>query len=362
MREFFNVPDNYFLSHSVGCMPKTTQQALNESYFEPWASGQNWSRWMPVLDEFRSGLGRILDVSAELICPQLNISSALTKILYSLPAPAMRNKIILSKHDFPTVGFVFKQAEKVGYKLHFIEGDPTDIEKWNAAIDKTTAIVHITHVLSNTSHVLPVQKICKLARKSQAVSIVDIAQSLEAVPVDVLSWAPDFVTGTGVKFLCFGPGACFLYCSAEMLDKCQPMDVGWFSHEEPFEMNIKDFRLAKDAMRFFGGTPSPVPLIAANAAMDMWAQIGFEIAYKRIDTALDHLNDNIKQDIIVSPNQSGKRGATLVISPKDRQSLRDKIETKGILCDERKEGFRFSLHGYTSEQEIEMLTDILKVK
>ena len=360
MRELFHVPENYFLSHSVGCMPKVISDALDESYLEPWASGQNWSQWMPVLDEFRSSLGRILGVSANLICPQTNISSALTKVLYSLPTQASRNKIILSKHDFPTVGFVFKQAEKVGYKLQFIDGDPTDIENWDAAIDETTAIVHITHALSNTSHLLPVQKICKLARKNQAVSIVDVAQSLGAVQIDILSWAPDFVTGTGVKFLCFGPGACFLYCSAEMLGKCDPIDVGWFSHEEPFEMNIENFRLTKDAMRFFGGTPSPAPLIAANAAMDMWKQIGFEFVHINIDTSLNYLHNNIQQDIVVSPNQAGKRGATLVISPKNRQLLRDKIETNKVLCDERKEGFRFSLHVYTSQHEIEKLSDIFK--
>ena len=108
MRDFFQVPDNYFLSHSVGCLPKNTQQALDKNYLGPWASGENWSEWMSVLDKFRAGLASILGMPAAQICPQTNISSALTKILYSLPDPITRNKIVLSKQDFPTVGFVFK--------------------------------------------------------------------------------------------------------------------------------------------------------------------------------------------------------------------------------------------------------------
>ena len=115
---------------------------------------------MIELDKFRTGLGELLGVSGDLICPQTNISSALTKVIYSLPKPTKRKAIVLCRQDFPTVGFVFKQAERAGYEVKFIKGAPTDISNWKAAIDYETAIVHITHALSNTSHVLPVQQIC----------------------------------------------------------------------------------------------------------------------------------------------------------------------------------------------------------
>jgi len=132
MRENFHVPGNYFLSHSVGCQPKATVEALKTHFLAPWASGENFG------------------VSGDLICPQTNISSALTKIIYSLPKLEKRKTIVLSRQDFPTVGFVFKQAERAGYEIRFIDEDPTDISNWRTAIDNETAIVHITHALSNT--------------------------------------------------------------------------------------------------------------------------------------------------------------------------------------------------------------------
>ena len=201
-----------------------------------------------------------------------------------------------------------------------------------------------------------------MARAKGGVSIVDVAQSLGAVPVDIARWKPDFVTGTGVKFLCFGPGACFLYCSKEQLAKAAPIDVGWFSHENPFEMDIEQFRYAKDAMRFFGGTPSPAPLIAANAAIEVWQEIGFELAHKRIKMSLDYIIGNLSDGVLVSPKQPNFRGATLVIAPEERQILRDKLEANAILYDEREEGFRFSLHGYTSDDEVERLSTLLSRK
>lgn len=355
MREHFHVPDNYFLSHSVGCLPKRTEASLRESFYAPWKNGENWAQWMPLLDRFREGLGNLLDVPASQLCPQTNISSALTKIIFSLPRRTGRDTILLSKQDFPTIGFVLKQAQRLGYKIEFLDGNPTDPLIWAEAIDKSTAIIHATHALSNTSQLLPIKDICDLARHKGAVSIIDIAQSFGAVPIEAQSWKPDFITGTGVKFLCFGPGACFLYASQEMLDLCEPMDVGWFSHENPFEMKIDDFRYASDAMKFFGGTPSPAPIATANAAIDLWNEIGLETAHQIIDMSLTSLTQNIPDDSLVSPRESGKRGATLVINPKDRDVFRDSLKTAHILHDERREGFRFSMHGYVSEGEVDMI-------
>ncbi len=360
MRDHFHVPDNYFLSHSVGCLPKRTDALVADHFYMPWKTGQTWTEWMPLLDKFRAGLSQFLGVSSSLICPQTNISSALTKIIFSLPQTKGRDAILLSKQDFPTIGFVMKQAERLGYKIKYLDGDPTDVNVWADAINETTAIVHATHVLSNTSHLLPIQEICNLARDTSAISIIDIAQSFGAVPVHAVDWQADFITGTGVKFLCFGPGACFLYASQEMLDLSQPLDVGWFSHENPFEMEIDNFRYANDAMKFFGGTPSPAPIAAANAAMSLWDEIGLETAHHIIDCHLTKLTQIVPDNILVSPRDSGKRGATLVINPKERDALRHKLKSAHILHDERREGFRFSMHGYVSNEDVKILSSLLR--
>ena len=245
----------------------------------------------------------------------------------------------MCRQDFPTVGFVFKQAERAGYEVNFIKGAPTDISNWKAAIDYETAIVHITHALSNTSHVLPVQQICDLTRQSKAISIVDIAQSFGAIPVDIKSWSPDFITGTGVKFLCFGPGACFLYCSKEKLSQSQPIDVGWFSHENPFEMDIGNFRYAKDAIRFFGGTPSPAPLVAANSAIEIWKEIGLDRVHQHIQKQLSLLVKAIDAKILMSPISEDLRSATLSVAPTNRERLREAARANKIFVTNVKKGF-----------------------
>ena len=359
MRDLFDVPDNYFLSHSVGCQPKDGDKALSEQFFMPWQTGRNWADWMPILDNFRNSIAQLLSVDASTICPQINISSALTKIIYSIPQDETKKTILLSKQDFPTIGFVMQQAERMGFALRFIEGPPSELSSWEDALDGSVAIAHITHALSNTSHISPVKEICALAKSYGAVTIVDAAQSIGALPVAPKIWGADFILGTGVKFLCAGPGACFLYAAPHILPRCAPVDVGWFSHENPFEMDIGNFRYADDAMRFFGGTPSPAPLALAVSALDVWKSLNPETIHKTIDAHLSFLCSNTDHDIIISPIHSGQRGATFVVNPPNREALKQALSSHHIGYDERKQGFRFSVHGYTAHSEVEKLATII---
>jgi selenocysteine lyase/cysteine desulfurase len=315
---------------------------------------------MPVVEQFRAGIGALLGVSSRAICPQINISSGLTKIIHALPQAPGRDVIVLSRQDFPTIGFVVKMAERAGYRFRFIDGDPTDVTAWGAAIDQSTAIVHITHALSDSSHLLPVTEITALTKAAGAMSIVDIAQSLCAVPTPVADWDPDFVLGTGVKFLCAGPGACFLYAKPSRWAQCEPVDVGWFSHENPFEMDIMDFRFAEDAMRFFGGTPSPAPLICANASMALWQTVDKTAVQSKIQSHLDHLVQAVRPDWRMSPDKPGQRGATFVAKPDRAEILAQTLTQRGVRHDQRKTGFRFSVHAYTPDTDVAILAEILR--
>ncbi|MBL4870366.1 MAG: aminotransferase class V-fold PLP-dependent enzyme [Robiginitomaculum sp.] len=362
MQKFFHQPERYFLSHSVGCQLKTLPDFMQKSYLDPWANagGNAWPAWLDTLNLFRSELATYLGAVQSDICPQTNVSSALTKVLYSLPARSHRKTILLSPNDFPTIGFALKQAEKFGYKLRFIKGDITDINNWHDAMDDNVQLVHITHAISNTSQLLPVKNICKIAKDMQVFSVVDIAQSVGIVPINLTHWKADFCIGTSVKFLCGGPGACFLYVNPDIIERCEPVDVGWFSHENPFEMDIHNFKFAADALRFWGGTPSPAPFTSALHSLQFWQTPKHNNAPEIAQTHLNQLSKTIPDTVLISPRDASKRGGTLVVSPQKRQPLRSALTAQNIMHDERQEGFRFSIHAYTPQDDVDLLASIFK--
>ena len=55
--------------------------------------------------------------------------------------------------------------------------------------------------------------------------------------------------------------------STLLVSRLTPTDVGWFSHDDPFELDVHSFRYADNARRFWGGTPSVAPYVAATVGL-----------------------------------------------------------------------------------------------
>jgi kynureninase len=88
--------DIYLLNHSVGRPPVNTAQVWSDSFLSPWRDeGEEvWTRWLEAISGFNSALARLLNSPAENFCPQANLTSALTKILHSLPNHENLNTIV----------------------------------------------------------------------------------------------------------------------------------------------------------------------------------------------------------------------------------------------------------------------------
>lgn len=354
----------YFLSHSVGLLPRAARAALDEAYFAPWAAGdgETWPKWLAEADRFRSSLAPLIGAKADDICPQTNISSALVKILSALPVAPGRRKIVLCEEDFPTVGFVFGEARRLGLEPVFLKGGAplADPDAWAPAYRDDVHLVHVTHVFSNLGLKTPVAEIVRRAKASGALTVVDAAQSAGAVEVDARAWGADFVTGTAVKYLCGGNGACWLYVNPDIAPKCAPADVGWFSHENPFEFDIRRFAYAPAAKRFWGGTPSIAPLAIARAGLERIAGAGVPAIAARSQRLLDRMIAAMHPDAFVSHVKAGERGSAFIVAPRDLEGAAAALREEKIAHDARAGGLRFSVHLYTDEEDVERLIGVLK--
>ena len=122
--QFIPLDGVYLLSHSVGRPPVSARMAVAREFFGPWESGDAdvWPSWLAAIDRYRAALGALLNSEPANFCPQVNLSSALTKLLYSLPLRKGRKTILLTEQDFPSLAFVMNKAQSFGYRLEFIPG------------------------------------------------------------------------------------------------------------------------------------------------------------------------------------------------------------------------------------------------
>ncbi|WP_019029359.1 aminotransferase class V-fold PLP-dependent enzyme [Colwellia piezophila] len=356
---------NYLLNHSVGRPLKTAQTAFAESFFAPWQDSgiEPWGDWLNIIDDFRSALGKMFNASKHEFCPQVNLSSALTKIVMSL-AQLQQTKpvVLLSENDFPSIGFALQKALPEHYQLKFIpkEQDITDINVWQAYLTQDVDLAFISHAYSNTGEIAPLDEILKLTKKCNILSILDIAQSAGIVPLDLQKQCPDFMIGSSVKWLCGGPGAAYLWVNPDKIQTCQPKDVGWFSHENPFEFDIHHFRYHDTALKFWGGTPSIAPYSIAAHSIEYFSALGSQAMRQHNQSLIELVAAQFDKEF-VSPREKSKRSGTLILNFGDKQTkVMTALKNANISVDARSSGMRISPHIYNDIEDIEQLIAVIK--
>jgi selenocysteine lyase/cysteine desulfurase len=330
-------------------MPRAALHAVYAGFLEPWIlqGGEAWPAWLRGIDEFCGALAALLGGRHTEYCPQPNLSAALAKLLPALPRPSAGKRVWIAAEDsFPSLGFVMQFSQRLGCELRLIPrtADPSELKTWVEALTPDVYGALITHVHSNAGTVAPVAEVTRLCAEREIWSVVDVAQSAGIVPLSVEALGADVVLGSCVKWLCGGPGAGFLWLRSGLIPQLRPVDVGWFSHTDPFEMDIHSFRYAEDARRFWGGTPSVAPYLVATAGLHLLRAIGIDavLAHNRalirafLDAAPPALRDLVTLE---------RRGGTLCIPVgEELAAVRAALDTAQVRFDCRGPVVRLSFH------------------
>lgn len=359
----FALPEGpYLLSHSVGCLPHKARSSLETRFLAAWATegGDAWPQWIGILEDFRRNVAKLIGGTFEGICPQPSVSAAFFNILTALPGKSGRRKVLMHADAFPTMGFVIKGLKQRGFELEIIDRDlpANDPATWQKHLGPQTAAALITHVHSNTGVVSPVKEIAALCREAGAYSIVDIAQSVSVVPISASDWNADAIVGSCVKWSCGGPGAGYLWIRSEFLNQMQPEQIGWFSHANPFEFDIRHFEYAEDAKRFLGGTPSVAPFALAAGAIETILDIGVP----QIQAHNKHLQAIACEGLpsALRPSLEGIGGTLcLDLSNAKADRLEHLLGEEGYRFDRRGDALRLSFHIYNTESQASLVRDCI---
>lgn len=354
----------YLLNHSAGLPPLTSAQALQDALYGPWHGRDDrvWEHWLARLDDFRNAVARVLSSEAHQVCPQPSVTAALAQLLGGLPRDPRRRRLLIAGRAFPSLGFLLGQLERRGFETVLLDddADTRDPATWSGLLDERVHCVVFTHVYSNTGLCHDMAPLCRLARESGAWSVVDVAQSIGIRRIDAENWGADFVIGSCIKWLCGGSGAGFLWARRECLADCEPVDVGWFSHADPFEFDIRNFRYADDALRFLGGTPNMPPAIIATHSIEKLLAVGLDRIEAHNQGLLDRLVGALPAEALVSPAEAARRGGSAVLHlGAGQDAFVERLRSTGVRFDVRREGVRLSPHLYNTAEDIERVLHCL---
>jgi L-cysteine/cystine lyase len=152
---------------------------------------------------------------------------------------------------------------RYGVGIRLVE-PPVTPEKFEALLTPKTRLVALSHVDWTNGGVLPLQEICALARDRGALSLVDGAQSVGNIEVDVPATGADMYAFTSHKWVLGPEGMGAFYVRPGL--SAYSSNVGFMSVSSPADFDAKgDYELRPDARRFEASTLSPA-LAAGFAA------------------------------------------------------------------------------------------------
>jgi kynureninase len=190
---------------------------------------------------------------------------------------------------------------------------------------------------------------------------LDAFHSVGIIPVDVEKSGADFVSGGVLKWLCGGPGACFLYVSPAVRDTLQPALTGWQAHSRPFAFEDR-MDYATGASRWLGGTPVIPALYAAAEGAKIIRSAGMEAIRKksvRQTSRLIELADD-RGFSVFSPRNSDHRAGTVTIDVPHAYEISQLLISRDILVDYRVgAGIRAAPFFFNTDEEIELLIDTI---
>ena len=232
----------YLVSNSLGAMPAGTRARLSE-FADDWA-GQGvvaWEKWLPLVTSVGDVVGKITNAPPGSITMLQNVSIAESILISCLDFSGRRNKVVYSELNFPTVHYNWWAQRARGAVVEIVksaDGVTIDTQAMCDAIDERTLAVPISHVIFKSAYIQDVRAIVEKAHKVGALVILDTYQSAGAVPVDAIGWNVDAVVGGGVKWLCGGPGAAYLYVRPDLVKYLVPTALGWFGQKRPFDFSF----------------------------------------------------------------------------------------------------------------------------
>jgi cysteine desulfurase/selenocysteine lyase len=246
--------------------------------------------------------------------------------------PKEKDEIVLTEMEHHSNLVPWQQlAKRKNMKLKFIKvkDDFTlDMEDAKRKITNKTAILSVVHVSNSLGTINPVKALIKISKEKGAITIIDAAQSVPHMKVDVKNIDCDFLVFSGHKIL--GPlGIGVLYGILLFFEKLQPFNFGGSMIKK---VSLENAEWDSIPEKFEAGTQNIAGAVGLAEAIKYIEEIGIENIEKKEKELMKYALEKIKDIKDIKIYNSEKNSAGILsfnlknIHPHDIASLLDDYE------------------------------------
>jgi len=378
----------YLDSTATSQKPLAVIEAMNEYYR---LSNANIHRGVHALAEeatamyegARERIAKFINAaSAREVIYTRNTTESINLVAYSWARANLKqgDLVILTEmeHHSNLVPWHMLQAER-GIELEFIpvtEDGVLDLEVYKTLLDRRPKLVSFTHMSNVLGTINPAAEMIRLAHAAGAITLVDAAQSVPHLTVDVQALDADFLAFSAHK-MCGPTGIGALYGKTALLEAMPPFLGGGDMIKE---VKLRSFRANTLPHKFEAGTPAIAEAIGFGAAVDYLSKVGMDAIaaheHEITEYALERLEE-IPGVKLFGPSADKKGGVAAFtlegVHPHDVAQILDQdgiAVRAGHHCAQplhEKFGIpatsRASFYLYSTKQEVDLLVNgIYKVK
>lgn len=266
----------------------------------------------------------------------------------------------------------YKVSEMTGCQVDFIPLDkdgrltPENLEKALTPDVKLVCVAHVTNVLG---YIAPIKELAAIAHKHGALIVVDGAQSVPHIKMDVKDSDIDFLSFSGHK-MCGPTGIGALYGKFDLLSKMEPFMTGGGMNAK-FDM-CGDVNYLEPPLRFEAGTQNLEGIIGLHAAIDYLTSIGLDNIEKHEEELKKYCVEKLKATGKCTIYNEKSEGGIVTFNVNNvfAQDAATYLNSRGIACRSGQHcakilidflgtiaTIRASFYLYTTKEDIDALVD-----
>jgi selenocysteine lyase/cysteine desulfurase len=371
--QFPGAADKIYLETSArGLVPRAARDAAL-AYYDAAVSGvaKESGGVYEAVERVRAKFARLVGATADEVTPDRNVSEGLNMVVAALDWQAGDNAIVCRDVEHPNgVYALYNMRDRHGIDVRLVHATPDyamPVEAIERSIDARTRLVIVSSVTFATGALTDVAALGRACRERNAVLLVDGAQSVGALGLDVHAACVDALAVGASKYLCGPYGLGFLFVRRELAERLRPAYLARYSvdlgdaHEG--EQGGEQYRLMPGARRFDLGSYNYGAANAVEASLDILAGVGVPAIERHVLGLSARLHAGLRA--LGVPLMSGRveahRSHLVIVgaasgSSQGRELVNDLARhyaSRGIRVSERLGRLRYSFHLYNTAEEVE---------
>ncbi len=380
-REFPGTDKWIYLETSArGLLPIGARDAVARYLDDRIYEGGTQATMLDKLEGVRGKFARLIGAAPDEIAIVKNVSEGLNAIVTSLQWQRGENAVLCADIEHPNSTYaLYNMRDRHGIEVRSVPPTAdfaTPIEAITRAIDDQTRMVIASTVTYTTGGRSDLDALAKLCRERNIFLLVDGAQSIGALELDMRKTPIDAMTVGASKYLCGPYGFGFLYVRRERAERMQPGSLARYgidlgdAHEG--EKGGAQYKLMPGARRFEIGSYNYAGANAIDVSLDLIAGVGVPTIEQHVlGLARAFTAGLLKLNLPVMSGKVDKHFSHVVLVDSAAadaamqaqvQDIYDYLVANRVKLSILHGRLRFAFHFYNTLEEIEKVLALLRAK